>query len=75
MDAYDVEDWAYPEEEIDSDPDAKSPSELEPTSVGEPVSVRSSLNWEAVTTSGVTFRGVPLLIHATAIGVATPGGS
>lgn len=74
MAAYDVEDWAYPEEEIDSDPDAKSPSELEPTPVGEMVSVHSSLNWEVVTMPRVTFRGVPLVTRAAVVGVLTPRG-
>lgn len=64
---------ASSDHEIPKEPDTPSSCVSDPE--GMPVNVCSSLNWEAVTTSGVTFRGVQLLTHATAIGVATPGGS
>lgn len=53
----DPEDWTNPEEEVDSDPDVESPSNLEPSLVGELVSVSSSSDWEVVTIPRVTFWG------------------
>ena len=60
----DCEEWAdwepEAEPEADADPDI-GPSELEAAPVGDPISVCSSSDWETVTTSGSTFRGVPLV--------------
>ena len=42
---------------------------------GVPVSVRSSSDWEAVTTSDATFLGVTLVARAARAGVAVPWGT
>ena len=40
-----------------------------------PVSVRSSSDWEVVTTQDTTFLGIALVARATRDGVAVPGGT
>ena len=68
---------ADPEASSDQDapkePDALSSFVADPEGV--PVSVRSSSDWEAVTTTDATFFGVALLARAARDGVAMPGGT
>ena len=59
--------------ETPMDPDA--PSSLVADPEGVPVSVRSSSDWEAVTTPDATFLGVDLAAHAARDGVEVPGGT
>ena len=64
---------ASSDHETPMDPDA--PSVLVADPEGVPVSVRSSSDWEAVTTPNAPFLGVALVAHATRDGVAVPGGT
>ena len=68
---------AEPEASSDHDtpkePDA--PSSFVADSEGVPVSVRSSSDWEAVTTPEATFFGVALGARAAREGVEVPGGT
>ena len=59
--------------ETPKDPDASSSLVDDPE--GMPVSVRSSSDWEAVTTLDATFLGVALAARATRDGVEVPGGT
>ena len=52
-------------------PDSSSSLVADPEGV--PVSVRSSSDWEAVTTLDATFLGVALVARAARDGVAVPG--
>ena len=63
--------WVDSEPEASSDPDA--PSELEVDLDGEPINVRSSSDWEAVTTLDVTFLGLPRVALEAGVGVWLPG--
>ena len=62
--------WAEFEHVAASDPD--NPSELEAEQDGVLVSVRSSSNWEGVTTPKATFWGVPRVARAVGVGVQVP---
>ena len=53
------------------EPDAPSSLVADPEGVS--VSVRSSLDWEAVTTPAATFLGMALAAHAARDGVEVPG--
>ena len=68
---------AEPEDSSDQDtpkePDAPSSFVADPEGV--PVIVRSSSNWEAVTTPDATFLGVALGARAAREGVEVPGGT
>ena len=68
---------AEPEASSDQDtpkePDAPSLFVADPEGV--PVSVRSSSDWEAVTTPDATFLGVALTTRAAQDGVEVPGGT
>ena len=70
----DPEDWTNPEEEVDSDPDVESPSNLEPSLVGELVSVSSSSDWEVVTFQESPF-GVSVVTRLVVAEVSVPGGT
>ena len=59
--------------ETPKDPDA--PSSLVADPEGVPVSVRSSSDWEAVTTADATFFGMALAAHAAQDGVEVHGGT
>ena len=52
-----------------------APSSLVADPEGVSVSVRSSSDWEAVTTQDTTFLGIALVARATRDGVAVPGGT
>ena len=66
---------ADPEASSDQDtpkePDAPSSFMADPEGV--PVSVRSSSDWEAVTTPDSTFMGVALIAHESQAGAEVPG--
>ena len=62
---------ASSDHETPKEPDAPSPLVANPEGV--PVSVHSSLDWGAVTTSDATFLGVALAARATRDGVDVPG--
>ena len=68
---------ADPEASSDQDtpkePDAPSSFVADPEGV--PVSVRSSSDWEALTTADATFLGVALGARAAREGVEVPGGA
>lgn len=57
----DPEDWAHPDPKVveNSKTDVDPPSKVEAAPVGESISVPSSSDWEAATTSGFTFRSSP----------------
>ena len=59
--------------ETPKEPDA--PFSLVADPEGVPVSVRSSSDWEEVTTPDATFLGVALVARAACNGVAVPGGT
>ena len=59
--------------ETPKDPD--TPSSLVANPEGVPVSVRSSSDWEAVTTPDATFLGVARAARAAREGVEVPGGT
>ena len=60
-------------QETPKEPDAPSSFVADPEGV--PVSVRSSSDWEAVTTPDATFLGVALGARAAREGVEVPGGT
>ena len=64
---------ASSDHETPKEPDA--PSSLVGDPEGVPVSVRSSSDWEAVTTPDATFLGVALGARAAREGVEVPGGT
>ena len=64
---------ASSDHETPKEPDA--PSSLEGDPEGVLISVRSSSDWEAVTTPDTTFLGVALAAHAARDGVERPGGT
>ena len=72
----DPEAWlkSKPEAWVDSEPDADPIAQLEAAPVGDPISVCSSSDWETVTTSGITFRGVPLVARGAVGEVLVLGG-
>ena len=59
--------------ETSKEPNASSSLVDDPKGVS--VSVRSTLDWEAVTTPDATFLGVALVARATRVGVAVPRGT
>ena len=64
---------ASSDHETPKDPDAPSSLVVDPEGV--PVSVRSLLDWEAVTTPDTTFFGVDLGARAAREEVEVPGGT
>ena len=66
-----VEPEASPDHDPPKEPDAPSSFVVDPDGV--PVSVRSSLEWEAVTMLDATFLGVALGARAAREGVEVPG--
>ena len=64
---------ASSDHETPKEPDA--PSSLVADPEGVPVSVRSSSDWEAVTTPDATFVGVALVAREAREGVEVPGGT
>ena len=64
---------ASSDHETPKEPDA--PSSLVADPEGVPVSVRSSSDWEAVSTPDATFLGVALAARAARDGVEVPGGT
>ena len=64
---------ASSEHDTPKDPDAPSSFVADPEGV--PVSVRSSSDWDAVTTWDATFLGVALGARETREGVELPGGT
>ena len=64
---------ASSDQETPKEPDAPSSFEADPEGV--PVSVRSSPDYEAVTTPDATFFGVTLGARETQAGVEVPGGT
>ena len=64
---------ASPDHYTPNEPDAPSSFVADPEGV--PVSVRSSSDWEAVTTPNATFLGVALGARAAREGVEVPGGT
>ena len=68
-----VEPEASSDHETPTEPDGLSSLVADPESV--PVSVRSSSDWEAVTSPDATFLGVALAACATRDGVEVPGGT
>ena len=59
--------------ESHKEPDAPSSSGANPKGV--PVILRSSLDWETVSTPDATFLGVALVAHASPTGVLVLGGT
>ena len=68
-----VEPEASSDQDTPKEPDAPSSFVADPEGV--PVSVRSSLDWEAVTTPDATFLGVALGERAAREGVEVSGGT
>ena len=68
-----VDPEASSDHDTPKEPDAPSSFVAEPEGV--PVSVSSSSNWEAVTTSDATFLGVALGARAARDGAEVPGGT
>ena len=68
-----VDPKASSDNKIPKHPDAPSLYVADPEGVS--ISVRSSSEWEAVTTSDVTFLGVALVAREARDGVAAPGGT
>ena len=68
---------AKPEDSSDNDTpkEPEAPSSFVADPEGVPVSVRSSSNWEAVTTPDSTVLGVALGAHAAREDVEVPGGT
>ena len=64
---------ASSDHETPKEPDAPSSLVADPEGVS--VSLRSSSDWEAVTTPDSTFLGVALAAHAARDGVERPGGT
>ena len=64
---------ASSDKDTPKDQDAPSSSMADPEGV--PISVRSSLDWETVTTQDATFLGMALGARATRKGVEVPGGT
>ena len=68
-----VEPEASSNQDTPKEPDAPSSFVADPEGV--PVSVRSSSDWEVVTTPDATFLGVALGARAARVGVEVPGGT
>ena len=68
-----AESEASSDQDTPKEPDAPSLFVADPEGV--PVSVRSSSDWEAVTTPDTTFLGVALGARAAQKGVEVPGGT
>ena len=68
-----AESEASSDQDTPKEPDAPSSFVADPEGV--PASMRSSSDWEAVTTPNATFLGVALGAHAAREGVEVPGGT
>ena len=65
--SFDLVEWADSEHEASLEPNALKEPEEDPNGV--PISMRFSSDWEAVTTPGATFLGVPRVILEGVVGV------